>query len=201
MDRGHRVELPPRRLPAARGAAGGRGCGPRRPSVRGPGDRSRVRGHVRRPDRGHPAVDHDRGPPTRHCHPLGGRDALRPRLRRGRCLPRAPHPERAANRLVSFLVGWGILRVVAIVPVVGFFALSAATIYGLGCLTVAAYHARAADRRRSASRRRLRPAPNRRSRRGPDWQGAGPVSVSCTACRLHRGIGCGVRSARPRSLW
>ena len=46
------------------------------------------------------------------------------------------------NRLVSFLVGWGILRVVAIVPVVGFFALSAATIYGLGCLTVAAYHAR-----------------------------------------------------------
>jgi hypothetical protein len=46
------------------------------------------------------------------------------------------------NRLVSFLVGWGILRVVAIIPVLGFFALAAATIYGLGCLTVAAYHAR-----------------------------------------------------------
>jgi hypothetical protein len=46
------------------------------------------------------------------------------------------------NRLLAFLVGWGILRVVAIVPVLGFFALAAATIYGLGCLTVAAYHAR-----------------------------------------------------------
>ncbi|HEY7105572.1 MAG TPA: hypothetical protein VH986_04175 [Acidimicrobiia bacterium] len=46
------------------------------------------------------------------------------------------------NRLVAFLIGWGILRVVAIVPVLGVLALLAATIYGLGCLTVAAFRAR-----------------------------------------------------------
>ena len=75
------------------------------------------------------------------------------------------------NRLVSFLVGWGILRVAAIIPVVGFFALSAATIYGLGCLTVAAYHAR----QRAAPGERARAACARRrtgGRVGPRLAGS-----------------------------
>lgn len=46
------------------------------------------------------------------------------------------------NRLLAFLVGWGILRVVGIVPVLGGLALAAATVYGLGCLTVAVFRAR-----------------------------------------------------------
>jgi hypothetical protein len=46
------------------------------------------------------------------------------------------------NRLLAFLVGWGILRVVAIVPVLGVLAMIAATVYGLGCLTVAVFRAR-----------------------------------------------------------
>jgi hypothetical protein len=48
------------------------------------------------------------------------------------------------NRLVAFLIGWGILRAVAIVPLLGGLALAAATIYGLGCLTVALFRARGA---------------------------------------------------------
>jgi hypothetical protein len=48
------------------------------------------------------------------------------------------------NRLVAFLIGWGILRAVAIVPVLGGLGLVAATIYGLGCLTVALFRARGA---------------------------------------------------------
>ncbi len=50
------------------------------------------------------------------------------------------------NRLLAFLVGWGILRVAAIVPVLGSLSLAAATIYGLGCLTVAVFRARGAAR-------------------------------------------------------
>jgi Polymer-forming cytoskeletal len=46
------------------------------------------------------------------------------------------------NRLLAFLVGWGILRVVAIVPVLGALTMAAATVYGLGCLTVAVFRAR-----------------------------------------------------------
>jgi hypothetical protein len=46
------------------------------------------------------------------------------------------------NRLLAFLVGWGILRVVAIVPVLGGLAAAAAIVYGLGCLTVAVFRAR-----------------------------------------------------------
>ncbi len=46
------------------------------------------------------------------------------------------------NRFLAFLVGWGILRVVGIVPVLGGLALAAATVYGLGCLTVAVFRAR-----------------------------------------------------------
>jgi hypothetical protein len=48
------------------------------------------------------------------------------------------------NRLVAFLIGWGILRAVAIVPILGGLALAAATIYGLGCLTVALFRSRGA---------------------------------------------------------
>jgi hypothetical protein len=46
------------------------------------------------------------------------------------------------NRLLAFLVGWGILRVVAIVPVLGGLVAAAAIVYGLGCLTVAVFRAR-----------------------------------------------------------
>ena len=53
------------------------------------------------------------------------------------------------NRLVAFLIGWGILRAVAIVPVLGGLALVAATIYGLGCLTVALFRARGAGGRQA----------------------------------------------------
>jgi hypothetical protein len=48
------------------------------------------------------------------------------------------------NRLLAFLIGWGILRVAAIVPVLGGLGLAAATVYGLGCLTVAVFRARGA---------------------------------------------------------
>lgn len=43
---------------------------------------------------------------------------------------------------LAFLVGWAILRVAAIVPVIGGLALAAATVYGLGCLTVGTFRAR-----------------------------------------------------------
>ena len=46
------------------------------------------------------------------------------------------------NRLLAFLVGWGILRVVAIVPILGGLVGAAAVVYGLGCLTVAVFRAR-----------------------------------------------------------
>jgi hypothetical protein len=46
------------------------------------------------------------------------------------------------NRLLAFLVGWGILRVVNIVPVLGGLISAAAVVYGLGCITVAMFRAR-----------------------------------------------------------
>ena len=46
------------------------------------------------------------------------------------------------NRLLAFLVGWGILRVVNIVPVLGGLVSAAAVVYGLGCITVAVFRAR-----------------------------------------------------------
>jgi hypothetical protein len=46
------------------------------------------------------------------------------------------------NRLLAFLVGWGILRVVNIVPVLGGLISAAAVVYGLGCITVAVFRAR-----------------------------------------------------------
>jgi len=46
------------------------------------------------------------------------------------------------NRLLAFLVGWGILRVIGIVPVLGSVVSAAAIVYGLGCVTVAIFRAR-----------------------------------------------------------
>jgi hypothetical protein len=51
----------------------------------------------------------------------------------GRRLVTAP-----AHRMLAFLVGWGILRLLALIPVVGFFAWLGATVWGLGALVLAA---------------------------------------------------------------
>jgi cytoskeletal protein CcmA (bactofilin family) len=48
----------------------------------------------------------------------------------------------AASRYVAFLVGWAILRVVALIPIVGGLGWLAATVFGLGALIVAAWRAR-----------------------------------------------------------
>ena len=50
----------------------------------------------------------------------------------GRLIVKAP-----TSRFLAFLVGWGILRVLALVPVLGGFAWTAASIFGLGVLWVA----------------------------------------------------------------
>jgi hypothetical protein len=50
----------------------------------------------------------------------------------------------AASRFVGFLVGWVILRVVALIPVAGGLGWLAATVFGLGALIVAAWRARRA---------------------------------------------------------
>jgi hypothetical protein len=55
----------------------------------------------------------------------------------GRLILREPR-----NRLLAFLVGWGILRVIGIVPVLGTVVSAAAIVYGLGCVTVAVFRAR-----------------------------------------------------------
>jgi hypothetical protein len=57
----------------------------------------------------------------------------------GRLLVREPR-----SLVVAFLAGWGILRVVDLVPGLGNLASFAATVYGLGALAVAAWRARAA---------------------------------------------------------
>ncbi len=51
----------------------------------------------------------------------------------GRALVRAP-----SNRFLAFLAGWGIMRGVALIPVLGGLAWFAAAVYGLGILAVAA---------------------------------------------------------------
>lgn len=60
------------------------------------------------------------------------------------------------SRWVAFLVGWGILRAVAIVPVLGTLVTVAATVFGLGLLVVALWRARSParepERERSADR-------------------------------------------------
>jgi hypothetical protein len=56
----------------------------------------------------------------------------------GRRLVKEPH-----SRMVAFLAGWGILRVLAIVPFLSTLAWLAAVIVGLGALLVALWRARA----------------------------------------------------------
>jgi cytoskeletal protein CcmA (bactofilin family) len=54
----------------------------------------------------------------------------------GRLLLKPP-----TGRFLAFLLGWGILRLVALVPVLGGLLFVAATVWGLGAITVAAYRA------------------------------------------------------------
>jgi len=56
----------------------------------------------------------------------------------GRALVREPR-----SLVVAFLAGWGLLRVLDLVPVLGNLISFAATVYGLGALAVAAWRARA----------------------------------------------------------
>jgi hypothetical protein len=49
---------------------------------------------------------------------------------------------RGHGTVVAFLVGWGILRAVALVPGIGALAWLAATVFGLGALTVALWRSR-----------------------------------------------------------
>ena len=55
----------------------------------------------------------------------------------GRLVVRRPE-----RRWLAFLAGWGALRVLAVVPVLGFLVLFAAVVYGLGALVVAVLRAR-----------------------------------------------------------
>ena len=55
----------------------------------------------------------------------------------GRALVRPP-----AGRALAFLAGWGILRALALVPVLGGLVWFGAAVFGLGALTVALWHSR-----------------------------------------------------------
>jgi hypothetical protein len=48
--------------------------------------------------------------------------------------------------IVAFLVGWGILRLVALVPILGGLVWFAAVVFGLGALVVATWRARTTSR-------------------------------------------------------
>ena len=58
----------------------------------------------------------------------------------GRLLLKRP----TTSRYVAFLAGWGILRVVALIPILGGLGWLVATVFGLGALIVAAWRARRA---------------------------------------------------------
>jgi hypothetical protein len=53
------------------------------------------------------------------------------------------------NRFLAYLVGWGILSVAGIIPVVNVIVLIAATVYGLGMIVVALFRARSGPRERA----------------------------------------------------
>jgi hypothetical protein len=53
---------------------------------------------------------------------------------------------RPTSWVVAFLVGWAILRVIALVPILGGLAWFAAVVFGLGALAVAVWRARSATR-------------------------------------------------------
>jgi cytoskeletal protein CcmA (bactofilin family) len=59
----------------------------------------------------------------------------------GRLILRPP-----TNRFVAYLVGWGILSVAGIIPVLNVIVLIAATVYGLGMIVVALFRARSGPR-------------------------------------------------------
>jgi cytoskeletal protein CcmA (bactofilin family) len=59
----------------------------------------------------------------------------------GRLILRPP-----TNRLLAYLVGWGILSVAGLVPVLNVIVLIAATVYGLGMIVVALFRARSGPR-------------------------------------------------------
>jgi Polymer-forming cytoskeletal len=72
----------------------------------------------------------------------------------GRRLVRAPR-----SRWLALLAGWGILRVVALIPVVGFLVGLVATVIGLGALLVALWHARGPEAAAPAPEAPIRSAP------------------------------------------
>jgi cytoskeletal protein CcmA (bactofilin family) len=59
----------------------------------------------------------------------------------GRLILRPP-----SNRFLAYLVGWGILSVAGIIPVLNVIVLIAATVYGLGMIVVALFRARSGPR-------------------------------------------------------
>jgi len=59
----------------------------------------------------------------------------------GRLILRPP-----SNRFLGYLVGWGILSVAGIIPVLNVIVLIAATVYGLGMVVVAMFRARSGPR-------------------------------------------------------
>jgi hypothetical protein len=67
----------------------------------------------------------------------------------GRLLLKPP-----THRFLAFLLGWGILRLVALIPILGGLLFMAATIWGLGAIVVAAYRTS-----RSTTPAALAPAP------------------------------------------
>jgi hypothetical protein len=52
---------------------------------------------------------------------------------------------------VAFLVGWAILRVVALIPILGGLVWFAAVVFGLGALAVAIWRARSASQTTAAT--------------------------------------------------
>jgi hypothetical protein len=59
----------------------------------------------------------------------------------GRLILRPP-----TNRFLAYLVGWGILSVAGVIPVLNVIVLIAATVYGLGMIVVALFRARSGPR-------------------------------------------------------
>ena len=59
----------------------------------------------------------------------------------GRVIFRPP-----GNRLLAYLIGWGILSVAGLIPVLNVIVLIAATVYGLGMIVVATFRARSGPR-------------------------------------------------------
>ena len=64
----------------------------------------------------------------------------------GRAIVKPP-----TGRFLAFLAGWGILRVIALIPVLGGLAWFAATVFGLGALTIALWRSRRGPVHRGAA--------------------------------------------------